>query len=85
MVLICISLMINREINDKENVFSALAGVAQWIESQPENNQRVTGLIPSQVTCLGSGPGPQGWACEGQPHIDVSLSPSLPFSLKINK
>ena len=36
----------------------ALAGVAQWIECQPVN-QRVAGLIPSQGTCLGWGPGPQ--------------------------
>ena len=35
----------------------ALAGVVQWIEHHPEN-QRVTGLIPSQGTCLGSGLGP---------------------------
>ena len=31
----------------------ALAGVAQWIECQPEN-QRVIGLNPSQGTGLGS-------------------------------
>ena len=37
---------------------SALAGVAQWIEQRPAN-QRVTGLIPSQGTYLGCGPGPQ--------------------------
>ena len=36
----------------------ALTGVAQWIERQPVN-QRVTGLIPSQGTCVGWGPGPQ--------------------------
>ena len=36
----------------------ALAGVAQWIECGPVN-QRVTGLIPSQGTGLGYGPGPQ--------------------------
>ena len=40
---------------DEVNV---LAGVAQWIEYQPAN-QRVTGLIPSQDTYLGYGPGPQ--------------------------
>ena len=39
-------------------VESALAGVAQWIEHGPKN-QRVTGLIPSQGTCLGCRPGPQ--------------------------
>ena len=36
----------------------AMAGVAQWIECRPVN-QKVAGLIPSQVTCLGCGPGPQ--------------------------
>ena len=37
---------------------TALAGVAQWIECQPVN-QRVTGSIRSQGTCLGRGSGPQ--------------------------
>ena len=36
----------------------ALAGVAQWIDCQPVN-RRVTGSIPSQVTCLGCELGPQ--------------------------
>ena len=36
----------------------ALAGVAQWIEHWP-TNLRVAGLIPSQGTCLGCGPGSQ--------------------------
>ena len=35
-----------------------LGGVAQWIQHQPVN-QSVTGLIPSQGTCLGYRPGPQ--------------------------
>ncbi|KAF6119681.1 hypothetical protein HJG60_010131 [Phyllostomus discolor] len=35
-----------------------LAGVAQWIEHQPVS-QGVPGLISSQGTCLGYGPGPQ--------------------------
>ena len=56
-------------------------------------NQKVAGLIPSQGTCLGCGPGPQVWVYERQP-MDVSLtllcfspslSPSLPLSLKLNK
>ena len=50
----------------------ALADVAQWIECRPAN-QRVTGLNPSQGTCLGCRPGPQQGVCERQPHIDVSL------------
>ena len=36
----------------------ALAGVAKCIECWP-GNQRATGSIPSQSTCLGCGPGPQ--------------------------
>ena len=52
--------------------YSALAGVAQWIECRPVN-QRVDGSIPSQGTRLGCRPGPQLGLCEGQPHIDVSL------------
>ena len=55
----------------------ALAGVAQWIDCQPAN-QRVTGLIPGQGTCLGCGPGPHLGVCEGQPHTDVSLPLFLP-------
>ena len=55
--------------------------MTQWIECRPAN-QRVAGLIPSQSTCLGCGPGPQLGVCERQPHIDVSLFlPPLP-SLK---
>ena len=48
----------------------ALTGVAQWIERQPVN-QRVTGLIPSQGTCVGCRPGPQYGTRERQPHIDT--------------
>ena len=68
------------------NKNAALAGVAQWIEHQSAN-QRITGSIPSQRTCLGCSPSPQEGALERQPHIDVSslLSLSLPLSLKINK
>ena len=45
---------------------SAMAGVAQWIEHQPAN-QRVTGLISSQGTCLGCGKVP-GWGHERGNH-----------------
>ena len=57
------------------------------VECQPVN-QRVVGLIPSQGTCLGCRPGPQGEVCERHPHIDVSLPlfPSpVPSLKKINK
>ena len=40
-----------------QDVKPALAGVAQWIECGPAK-QRVTGLIPSQGSYLGFGPGP---------------------------
>ena len=69
-----------------ENLFSALAGVAQWIEHWPVK-QKAAGSIPSEGTCLGCRPGPQWWVHERQPHIDVSLPLFLPPtpSLKINK
>ena len=60
---------------------------AQWIERLPVN-KRVTGLIPSQGTCLGCGPGPQLWVRKRQAHIDVSrplLLPPFPSKNKINK
>ena len=68
-----------------QNSKLALAGVAHWIEHWPAD-QRVAASIPSQGTCLGRGPGPQG-APEATTQWCFSpcLSPSLPFSLKINK
>ena len=55
-----------------KNLGKALAGVAQWNEHKPLN-LKVPGLIPSQGTCLGCGPGPWQGARKRQPHIDVSL------------
>ena len=49
-----------------------LTGVAQWIECWPAN-QRVTGSIPSQGTCLGCRPDPQLGVYKRQAHIAVSL------------
>ena len=70
--------MENSMVIPQRNRNAALPRVAQWIERQPAN-QRVTGLIPGQGTCLGCRPGPWG-VCERQPHSDVSLPlpPSLP-------
>ena len=45
------------ENQELKGLFLALAGVVQWIEHWPVN-QRVAGLILSQGTCLGCGPGP---------------------------
>ena len=58
----------------------ALAGVAQRTECRPAD-QKMTGSIPSQGTCLGCEPGPQ-LVCERQ-LIDVSFTHqcfSLPLS-----
>ena len=60
-----------------KTIFLALAGVAQWIEHRPAN-QRATGSIPSQGTCLSCRPGSQNGAHKRQPHIDVSLPLFLP-------
>ncbi|KAF6120073.1 hypothetical protein HJG60_010399 [Phyllostomus discolor] len=57
---------------------NTVAGGGQWIECRPAK-QRVAGLIPSQGTGLGCGPGPQWGACVGKPHIVVSFPP---FSLQ---
>ena len=71
----------------------ALAGSAQWIERRPAN-LKVTGLIPSQGTCLGCEPGPhQEGAHERQPvdesvlcaSVFLSFSFSLPSLLSKNK
>ena len=64
----------------------SVAGVAWWIEHWPIN-QKVTGSIPSQGTCLGCGLGPQlGAFCKRQSvdvsHINVSLLVSLPSPSK---
>ena len=49
-------ILIKNELLKKKE--RALAGVAQWTERWPAN-QRVTGSIPTQGTCLDCGPGPQ--------------------------
>ena len=58
---------------------STLAGVAQLVGRRP-TNKRVAGLIPSQGTCLGCGPGTQWGVLERQPHTDVSLPFFFPSS-----
>ena len=69
--------------------FTGWHGSAYWALAC---EQKVSGLIPGQSTCLGCGPGSQLGACERQA-IDVSLehwcfislSISLLSSLSINK
>ena len=63
----------------------ALAGVAQWIECWPMN-QRVTGSIPRQGTCLCCGSVPSGRHVRSNHTLRfLSFSFSLPpLSLKIN-
>ena len=65
-------------------MYSALAGVAQWIKCQSAN-QKVASSIPSQGTSLGCGPGAQLGVLERRSHIDVSLPLSLPSLLSKNK
>ena len=60
---------------------SSLAGVVQQTEFWPAN-QKVTGLIPDQDTCLGCRPGMREATDEC---LSSSLSPSLPLFLKISE
>ena len=62
---------------------SVLAGVAQWIECQPAN-QEAAGSVPSQGTCLGCRPVPNLEASKRQPTRYIShtlMFLSLSFSL----
>ena len=68
----------------KKNCFP-LAGVAQWIECQPEN-QRAACLVPSHGTCRVSGQVPSRGRPRGNRTLMfLSLSFSLPFPLSKNK
>ena len=69
--------MAQQTIERKVDIYITLAAVAQWIEHRLEN-QRVTGSIPSQGTCLGCGPGLQQGALKRYSHIDVFLPLFLP-------
>ena len=73
-----------------KNRSAALTYVAQLIGHHPAK-QKVTGLIPSQGTCLGCRFNLPGWGAYERQPINVSLScflsPSffLPYPLSINK
>ena len=77
------------KVESVKNINQALTCVAQLVEHRLVK-QKVAGLIPSQGTCLGCGPLPNGGVCERQPinisftHqcVSPSLPPSLPLSLK---
>ena len=61
----------------KKNLFWTRTALQPWLVwlsawKRPVN-QRITGSIPNQGTCLGCRLGPQHGACERQSHIDVSL------------
>ena len=69
------------KINKNQFKKLALAVVAQWIERQPVN-QRVTGSIPSQDTCLGCGQVPSWGHMRGNhTWMFPSLSFSFPYTL----
>ena len=57
-----------------------MRGSVDWVLACKPN-----GSIPNQGTCLGLRPGPWQGVCERQPHIDVSLSFSLPSPLSKDK
>ena len=52
-----ISLAVKLTVLSLKEIEGALASIAQWIECGTAT-QRVTGLIPSQCTCLCCQPGP---------------------------
>ena len=71
--------------NHKKYSNEPLAGVVQWTECRPVN-RKVASSIPSQGTCPGCRPGPQWGRHKRRVNVSSpSLSPSPPFSLKINK
>ena len=69
---------------------SALAGVVQWTDEHQQENQKVTGLIPGQGTCLSLlasslAGGMQGAAYQCFSFVHQYLSFSLPSPLSKNK
>ena len=73
------------DMSRKQKVEQALTHVVQFVAHRPAK-QKVTGSNPSQGTCLGCGFSPwMGHIQEtADPRFFLSLSLSLPFSLKIN-
>ena len=68
------------------NVSDALAGVAQWTGCQPANQRGADFPSPVRAQAWVAGWGPGGGHVRGNyTLISLFLSPSLPFSLKINK
>ena len=54
----CFAVMFVLDVGKVKKKREALPGVVQWIGCRPMD-QKVIGLIPSQGTCLGCGPGTQ--------------------------
>ena len=63
---------------------SALAGIAQWIERELQTEGLLV-RFPIRAHAWVAGPGPQWGPHEKQPHVDISLSFSLPSPLSKNK
>ena len=67
-----------------KNNNSALAGIAQWIERELQTEGLLV-RFPIRAHAWVAGPGPQWGPHEKQPHVDISLSFSLPSPLSKNK
>ena len=69
-----------------KKIYSTQASVAQWIECWPAN-QRITGSIPSEGTCLGCAGQDlsRGHMRSNHTSMFLSLSLSLPSPLSKNK
>ena len=74
----------NEWIRVATKLFGALAGVAQWIERGLQT-KKLPVRFPVRAHVWVAGPGPHWGPHERQPHIDVSLSFSLPSPLSENK
>ena len=70
-----------------KTLHDALTGVARWVGRHPVD-QKVTGSIPGQCTCLGCGPGPQIGGRGGRGGVggnqSIFLSHTLMFSFSFS-
>ena len=75
---------VKKLLNQYQKQTIALAGVAQWIERRLQT-KGLPVRFPVRAHAWVAAPGPQWGPHERQPHIDVSLSFSLPSPLSENK